>query len=497
MHRRALFAGLGAAAAGLAGSTLAASPTPWLAAAGAGFALAAFALARIVAPRGGEVSDRAPLFTLNLVLHCLLVGGCVAALNILAARHPLLVDLTANRRFTLSPQTLAVLASLPREVEVTAFLSESDGGRQALDDLLSLYRAAQPRLRAVFADLNRKPDLASRLGVSSERTVVFESGGRSERLSGIPDETDVTNAILRVSRDRKTMVRFTVGNGERSLGGEGHGDISKLKHFLEAAGFACEPLLLGDGPVPAADAIALVGPKAPLSATAEAELSGFVDRGGSLLVCLEPPPAPAPDGLLAAFGVATTAAVVVDRAAEHPLVPIIVPRTRHPAAADASVACAFPLSRLLAPAPVTPRGWRVEPILVSGRDAYATPGLAAAGGAFDPARDFPGPVTLGVAAERPAAGGDAPPAGRVAVVGNAGFLANGNLFDRGNHLLARSLFAWLAARPELAGLDARPWSAQAVRLAPRDRWAIFWIVLVLIPASLALAGTAVHLRGRS
>ncbi len=93
-------------------------------------------------------------------------------------------------------------------------------------------------------------------------------------------------------------------------------------------------------------------------------------------------------------------------------------------------------------------------------------------------------------------GAEGRPAGRVAVVGNAGFLGNGTLHAQGTYLLARGLFGWLAARPELAGLDARPWSAQSIRLSPRDRRAVFWIALVLVPGALAALGVAAHLRGR-
>lgn len=435
--------------------------------------------------------------------HALLQGAIAVAivvcLNLLAARFPLRADLTGNRRFTLAPESRAVLAALDRDVRITVFLSDADAARSAVDDLLSLYLAATPRVSVEYADLNRKPDLASKLGVSADRTTVVACGSRSERIQGAPGETDVTNAIVRATRDRKTRILFTSGSGERDLSSAGHAGLSKLKEMLEESGFACEtaPPLLRE--LPDADAVAVVGPTLDLPATAETLLAEYVGRGGALLLALDPPPGAGLPRLLEKFDIETTGAVVIDRAAaENPLVPLVVPRPRHPLSGEGGLLAAFPLARVVSPRRGGDSGFRVEPFLAATGDSYAETEFNLEKVAYDPGRDLPGPVYFGVSAERSRereGGGRA--TCRVVAVGDADFLCNGTLFHHGTYALAKNIFAWLAARPELSGLDARPWAAQSIRLTARDRSLLLWILVVLAPASFALAGLAVHLRGRT
>lgn len=431
--------------------------------------------------------------TAHALIQAAVALAVVVCVNLLAARFPLRLDLTGNRRFTLAPQTLAALAALPREARVTVFIQPTDAARTAFDDLLSLYEAASPLVKVEYADPNRKPDLASRLKVSAERTTVVECGGRTERVSGVPGETDITNAIVRAARDRRTRVLFTSGSGERALGATDRAGLSKLKEMLEETGHGCEILPAPPLHPPEADLVAVVGPTAPLSATTEAALFEFVSRGGALLLCADPPPGDGWNGLLARFGIDTTGAVVIDRAAtDNPLVPLVAPRPDHPLAVEGALVAAFPLARVVRPSPEGAAGFRVEPFLAAGRDAYAETEFDIKRISYDPGRDLPGPVYFGVTAETVGDG----PAGRVVAVGDADFLANGTLFHHGTYVLARSIFAWLAARPELAGLDARPWAAQSIRLTEGDRSILFWVLVALAPGAFALAGVAVYLRGR-
>ena len=83
--------------------------------------------------------------------------ACVVAL---AALHPHRLDLTPERRFTLSAHTREVLARLHDDVRITAFYSSQEGViRREMADLLALYQEAQPRIAIRLLDRISMMDL--------------------------------------------------------------------------------------------------------------------------------------------------------------------------------------------------------------------------------------------------------------------------------------------------------------------------------------------------
>ncbi|HUE29546.1 MAG TPA: Gldg family protein, partial [Verrucomicrobiae bacterium] len=94
--------------------------------------------------------------------------GCVLAI---AALHPRRLDLTPERRFTLSPYTREVLGRLAGDVRIALFYSsQAPALRRDMTDLLALYPEVQPRITVRAFDLDRSPGMAKRLGVSNYNT---------------------------------------------------------------------------------------------------------------------------------------------------------------------------------------------------------------------------------------------------------------------------------------------------------------------------------------
>ena len=111
-----------------------------------------------------------------------LVTGVLACVVLIAHRHVWRLDLTPEKRFTLSPHSKEALARLDHDVTVTAFYSSQDPGmRQDLGDLLSLYAEESSRVRTRILDLDRSPGAARQLGVRTYNTAIVTAGDRHER----------------------------------------------------------------------------------------------------------------------------------------------------------------------------------------------------------------------------------------------------------------------------------------------------------------------------
>src|SRR5437016_13748439 len=82
---------------------------------------------------------------LLLTVQIVVVTAILGCLVTLAALHPWRLDLTPERRFTLSPYTRAVLARLAGEVPITAFYSSQEPAtRRETTDLRGPYQDQRP-----------------------------------------------------------------------------------------------------------------------------------------------------------------------------------------------------------------------------------------------------------------------------------------------------------------------------------------------------------------
>ena len=93
------------------------------------------------------------------------------------------LDLTPERRYTLSEHARQVLGGLDRDVRVLAFLRSQDPRNPLIEDLLRQVRAVGPRLRVDTVDVNRSPALAREYDVDSYGALVVESEGRRRVFS--------------------------------------------------------------------------------------------------------------------------------------------------------------------------------------------------------------------------------------------------------------------------------------------------------------------------
>src|SRR5439155_13570411 len=93
--------------------------------------------ARRACVAGRRVSRPAVLLAIQVAAVTAILGCLVAV----ASLHAWRLDLTPERRFTLSPYTRAVLERVEGDVRITTFYSSQGGAiRREMADLLALYR---------------------------------------------------------------------------------------------------------------------------------------------------------------------------------------------------------------------------------------------------------------------------------------------------------------------------------------------------------------------
>ena len=150
------------------------------------------------------------------IIAILLAGLAVGLTNYLANKHGPEWDFSETKNFTLSRQTYQVLRALPREVNIHVFTREGSPGYGAYQDLLTTYEKESSLLTVEFIDPERHPDKAKAYQITRIDTAVIESDSQQIYLQR-SSEADVTNALLRVTRDAKKGIVFTTGHAEKSI----------------------------------------------------------------------------------------------------------------------------------------------------------------------------------------------------------------------------------------------------------------------------------------
>lgn len=273
-----------------------------------GLTLDRASLMRWAAERGARASAVSTL-TLATAL------GAVIAVNVLAQRYDQRLDLTGNGRFTLSEQTVKVVADLSEDIEVHAFFTAGSPEEAKFKDLIEGYAPLGSRLRFTLHDPLMEPTTAQQFKVTTEYgTVVLVPAGegpvegrKQQRLESSFDEEALTNALIRLTSGQDHTICVSSGHEELDPDDEqqaaGMG-ITVLK--LEGQNYTFKPVvLLREGGVPADCEVFLVAdPQVDWLAPEREMLAAWIASGGDAIVLLDPSHAPGLATDLARYNIA-------------------------------------------------------------------------------------------------------------------------------------------------------------------------------------------------
>ena len=115
--------------------------------------------------------------------------------------------------------------------------------------------------------------------------------------------------------------------------------------------------------------------------------------------------------------------------------------------------------------------------------------------------DAPGPFVVAMASERPKVGPSAPHGPRAVVLGSAAPFAAVHWRQstpwRGSAVLVESAISWLAAKPQILDVPARPAVAAGMRVSEDSKGEVRRYVLAYMPLAVAVLGVGMALVRRS
>ncbi len=459
----------------------------------------------------------------GLVLVLLVTTG----LNYVLARQNVRWDLTAARQFSLSDQTRRVLGSLERPLRILVFARDLEF--PTYQDRLDEYAYESGQVTVDYIDVDRDPLLARQYEVQSYGTIVFDYGGRVERVLS-DSEQDLTNALIKVIEGEQQTVYFLEGHGERASSDSERDGYSTVSSALELDNYVIQSLILAQqGTVPDdATVVVVAGPQTDLLPGEIDALAAYLDRGGKLLVLLDPPTdaeSPQPDGLLElvrAWGIEAGTDVVVDASGMGQLfgadasVPIAANYPMHPITERFNLLTAYPLARSISAVETPPNGRVPQSFIETSAQSWAEASLSelASGEVAlnEDAGDRPGPVAIGMAVSVAVADASPPeepaadtaladdqrpsPETRVAVIGDSDFATNGAVGIQGNRDMFLNTVSWLAQQESLIAIRPRQAEDRRLTMTADQQRRVFWLSLLFLPATILGAGVYTWLRRR-
>ena len=461
---------------------------------------------------------------LNVALMTILVLGIIGLVEVISARHNTRFDLTAGKRYTLADQTRKVVRGLTKDVQVTAFFRLDQAERRPAEDLLRQYADLSPRFRFEVVDPDRNPGRAKRYGITTYGTTILETQEKEEKIPEV-DEERLTNGLLKLLREGKRTIYFLTGHGENELEDRSRNGYRQAKEAIEKANYQVkELLLLRERAVPDdASMLVISGPKRDLDVSELQALQVFVERGGKLLIQLDPYAASSLKAFVSRYGITVGDDVIVDQYARTMggdyLMPIVSTYYPHAITQNFTLASLFPFARSVDVARPVPEGVTVQKLGETGPGSWAETDkgqLNRGQISFEKERDRPGPVPVGVIATvhggqaaPTASGADTaandgreegaptqPKVARLVVYGNSGFAGNNFLNFSGNRDLFLNSISWLAEEEAMISIRPQEATTTPIILSAAQGRMVFWMLVVVIPGLFLLSGTSVVLRRR-
>jgi ABC-type uncharacterized transport system involved in gliding motility auxiliary subunit len=453
----------------------------------------------------GVMGRRTTRYGLNTAVMVLLLLGIIGFVEAVSYRHSARLDLTENKRHSLSPQTIQLLRGLKTDVNAVAFFRSDQPGKRVAEDLFKQYaRYAGGKLTWRSVDPDREPGLARRYGVESYGTVVLETKERSEKVTDAEEEK-LTNGLVKLTRQGKRVIYVVQGHGEHELTNTDRPGFSEAKTAMERANYEVKPLVLARAAQVPDDAavVILAGPRTELLPPEIGTLDAYLGRGGKLFAMADPVilSASPVDPLKAyldkyGFNVGNNLIIELNPIGRlfgiGPEVPIIQQYEPHPITRDmGGISTLFPLTRSVEAAKTPPTGLNVQALAKTSPESWAeTDRNELQQGQVKPdPGEARGPLPVAAVATKDKA--------RIVVYGTSNFAANQFINLQGNRDFFLNTVSWLAEEEDQISIRPKDTRQTPVFLTSQQAQAVFLLPVVVLPGVVLIGGIVTLVRRRA
>ncbi len=407
-------------------------------------------------------------------------------------------DLTANKRHSLSGNSVELLKALDKPVTVHAYTTD-DVTRQAIKEIIARYQQVKPdfQLRLLNPDINIEQIKKDGVVMNKPFAFVVHYNNRMEIIESLSEQS-ISNALLRLNRRDNQQVVFLSGHGERDIDGTDNRAYSTLKQQLVEMGFNLQTINLLENPLPENTKLLIIA--APSHQYLEGEvkhIEDFINDGGNVLWLADPGKLYGLKKIAISLGLQLQSGIIIDNDTElrktlniqHPGIIPVTAYFPHIITKTIRYNTLFPLARGISPLTndTTVNNWQAEALFSSGEKSWSETGGLQEEMVFDSsAGDVAGPVAIAVALHREKennAGSQ-----RIVVIGDSDFLSDAYIGAGANLNLGLNIFNWLIGDDDFISVEVKPAADTKLALNDTQLVVIGFGFLLVIPLLLLIAG---------
>jgi len=481
---------------------------------------------------------------LNVFIQLLALLLILGMINFMAFKHYKRWDFSRTKKYTLSGTTQQILSGLKKPVKVIVYFTSDSNlpGSELYQEILNLLKeyqyAGNKKITLEipinpFRDYTRAREIRTQYKLEAkENLVIFDCEGRTKcvtisdmanydtsgmmygrppRLTAFKGEQAMTSALLEVTEEKPNVLYLLAGHAEPDLKSEA---MTTIRDFIGRQNIKLAPLNLMDSVVPAdAKALLIIGPKYDFSEREMLLLEDYWNKKGRLLVAEDPASVtPRFTNFLKAQGIKPQDDRILTLQKIGPNLYNVVKNVVAVFLEDnpitnrlKGVSTQFfggTQSLLLDQAEVKESNIHLQSLIEAaegywGETEYNVDINAGGRIDFDPKKDHVAPLTIAALVEKGALNDSSiqVDSSRMIVVANSDFLNNDQL-TQANVDFAMSALNWLLSRDELIGIAPKLNQSFTLNLTDSQLSNIAWIVLGLIPGSVAVIGLVNWLKRR-
>lgn len=431
----------------------------------------------------------------SAIISTIIVLVLLVAINFLAIRYGMRWDLTENQLFTLSAQSQTILQNLDKPLEVLVFERNINSD---LENLLENYRRQSEKFTYKLINPEQDIGVAQQFGVESLGEIYLQYGDKKQRLNTnnaalgeAITESQLTNAIEKIKRDRTTNIYLLQGHGEAPLEAVEGGLFQAVNTLRDKGNTVQELNLASSGKMPEnADLIVIAGATRKLLAAEVSSLQKYLQDGGNLLLMLSPNADIGITPLLQEWGIEPDNRLIIDGSGAGSLmgfgpgVAIINSYGDHPITTSfRNGISVFPESLPLKT--TTKEEIESTPLAITTKQTWAESDLASEEITFDSAKDLSGPLNVAIALSR-----SQPQSSRLVVFGSSTFATNGWFEQQLNGDILLNSVSWLIGEDqESFSIRPKEPANRRINLSSLQASMINWLAIRIMPlVALIVAG---------
>jgi ABC-type uncharacterized transport system involved in gliding motility auxiliary subunit len=332
----------------------------------------------------------------------------------------------------------------------------------------------------------------------------MEMAGKTERVEKQNEpirEEDVTNALMKIVKGEKKTIYFTQGHGERGLDSTERTGYNAAKGRLETENYVVKTVnLVVEGKIPDdASVVAMIGPTSEPFPNELEMIDGFLNKGGSVLITLDPPPSASLADFLKKWSIVPGNNFVIDASGvgrlfgAGPTIPLVSSYGSHKITENFSVMTFFPLTRSVSPLEPAVEGITVEQLISSADRSWGETDMKSQEASLDEKVDQRGPVPLALVATKDL--GESKKS-RLIVYGDSDFGSNGFFNAQGNGNLFMNTLVWLAQDETFISIRPKDPTDRRLTMTEAQGQLVFYVSMLILPVSILGAGLSVWMRRR-